>query len=340
MKKTVRIFTALLLLCLTLTAVLLPAAADYSHYSHDSHDSHYSHDSIVGTTSAEAGWQLSEDGETLTGCGVTFTRYYLPAGFGLHPASVYVFTDSDPEVTVNAEGKLTIAYLENDEVYVTDAARAELDTLTTNPAHWYLGRARKSTHFVHISELGDMGNYPACLFLDGGEAVEVPVGKLKNASGWVIYGYDSTRTVYAGAAALYNDGNDWLYVDYATLGNDRFDADGNVSLRSGTIPCIRLNAAGCKAVDDILANKIYVEMITEYENMQKPNPPELRTPLVVMFWIVYVLVGFGLPVVPLVLGLVFANRAKWGKPRRWYLISILAGVWMLLSLVLILLLIL
>lgn len=52
------------------------------------------------------------------------------------------------------------------------------------------------------------------------------------------------------------------------------------------------------------------------------------------FWVFYVLNGFLLPIAPLVVGVVTAHSAKRGKPRRWYILSALAGAWMLLATVL------
>lgn len=57
-----------------------------------------------------------------------------------------------------------------------------------------------------------------------------------------------------------------------------------------------------------------------------------------VFWVFYVLNGFLVPVAPLVVGLVMAHSDKHGRQKRWYILSGIAGVWILLSVLLALLL--
>lgn len=52
------------------------------------------------------------------------------------------------------------------------------------------------------------------------------------------------------------------------------------------------------------------------------------------FWGFFVMIGFLVPIAPFTVGLVFANSAKMGHPKRWYLLSGLAALWIITSVLL------
>ena len=58
------------------------------------------------------------------------------------------------------------------------------------------------------------------------------------------------------------------------------------------------------------------------------------------FWFCFILIGFIFPIPFLVLGLVFPRSQAMGYPKYWYVLSIIAGIWMLVSVALLVLLVL
>ena len=58
------------------------------------------------------------------------------------------------------------------------------------------------------------------------------------------------------------------------------------------------------------------------------------------FWFCYILMGFIFPIPFLVLGLVFPRSRAMGYPKYWYLLSLIAGGWILIAIALLVLLIL
>ena len=51
-----------------------------------------------------------------------------------------------------------------------------------------------------------------------------------------------------------------------------------------------------------------------------------------IFWVTFVVLGYLVPIAPLVLGLVFALGKKRSHPTRWFWVVGLAGAWMMISL--------
>ena len=49
------------------------------------------------------------------------------------------------------------------------------------------------------------------------------------------------------------------------------------------------------------------------------------------FWIIFVVLGYLVPIAPLVIGLVFARSKKMSHPKRWYIVAGMAVLWMVLA---------
>ena len=64
------------------------------------------------------------------------------------------------------------------------------------------------------------------------------------------------------------------------------------------------------------------------------------TGAMVAFWIMYALAGFAMPAAFAIVSGVVANKAKLGRPRYWYVGSVIGGIWIIIAVILMMVLIL
>ncbi len=167
---------------------------------------------------------------------------------------------------------------------------------------------------------------------------EKDVTELKNTERLDVRVYDSTKSFYKVYGALYLIDGGWYYVNYDSLGNEYFDADGNFSYRRGTVELCRLSGDLSSEIDSAAdmqrSYTVYTyeedEHIT-YEEFKGEDPPASFG--ILTFWVVYAIICFALPAAFAVLGCVLARSEKLGKPKYWYLLSLIALFWIVLSLI-------
>ena len=95
---------------------------------------------------------------------------------------------------------------------------------------------------------------------------------------------------------------------------------------SATALCLTVSAKDENGVHWSFANDDY----TTYKHYEYEDAYDLYEEEAVTgsFWVFFVLVGFLVPVAPLVIGLIFANSRSMSHPKRWYLLAGLATLWM------------
>ena len=127
-----------------------------------------------------------------------------------------------------------------------------------------------------------------------------------------------------------------FYVRFDTLDNTHFDADGNFSFRSGEVPLTPLNDAMSAEAREAI-NARMTEGMTVYEDPTLGELPE--TLVLILFWIVYVILGFLCPLPFIAVGVILPLIKPLGKPKYWLLSAILGALWVLLAIILMILLI-
>lgn len=144
-----------------------------------------------------------------------------------------------------------------------------------------------------------------------------------------------------GAVYTMPDGR-YGFVDYATLNNSHFDADGNFSYRQGQVTVYDLGddfASEMKRGSDGEKNYALDQSITyeyyEYhdEDMGIIGSDYTDEEAIAAFWIIFVMAGYLVPIAPLVVGLVFVHSKKMSHPKRWYIVAGLSLLWILLAVV-------
>lgn len=291
-------------------------------------------------------WTLSEDEQTLSDGVNTYTFYKTIPYAELETREVYVYADT-MELSVAGTCDLCvnpnisdIVWLESyDEIflYATDAGKQKLDA-------WFVNREIGG---YRVWSEGLAASLDKSLLDSMNAAVEaqaamrtVRVSDLANLSRYEIYAHDTNELFAKSYGVVYRmtDGG-YYYVNYGTLDNSYFDADGNFSYREGTVTLTLLDETlTAEFVETLeLANEDFLPDYTWEGSMMNLDFGVLPA---IIFWIFYVLVGFLVPVPFLVLGIVFANVRKWGRPKYWYFLSVFSLLWelfaMLLAIVLIL----
>ena len=169
-----------------------------------------------------------------------------------------------------------------------------------------------------------------------GNGTKINVSDLKNSKIYELRLQDKSgllTTLLGAVYALPNGG--WGYVDYTTLDNIHFDADGNFSYRQGTVTVypvedfpeqLKQNSDGFYTMTREQAYES-----DEYRNNQSSAYEKSS---ITSFWIIFVLLGYLVPIAPFIVGLSFALSSKWSHAKRWYLVSGLAVVWFVLAILL------
>ena len=176
-----------------------------------------------------------------------------------------------------------------------------------------------------------------------GEKLMYDVKTLRDVERYTVYRYDKNECLRFDTATLYRIDGHWYALDYSALENNNFDADGKLSYRSGNVYLVRLSddtnrrvvwtfseieSFNCEYSHE--SDKIYAEL-REQENEDN------AVVYTISFYFFFVILGFIVPIPFMVLGFVLPMIKKLGKPKYWYVISVLAFLWMVVALVLLIL---
>lgn len=289
-------------------------------------------------TPCPADWQL-KNGE-LVGIGAVFDPIPLPVGYRIAPISYYMYecviTDGGVRYAVQRPLENTdlvwLSPLSGGEtrLFATAAGAEAVQNMLSGKEGVYSLHTGVSSHDEPDQSITVTENWIEGLSV-GGLVQSTEVLLLSELERYDIRFSDTTGSIYTAAGAFYEYEGGLLYVDYRTLGNQYFDADGNFSYRSGAVDAVLLTVDALASVWSQLARAEQTKGTILYERQTYEQEGEIRDgqETVPIFWIFYVINGFLLPTVLLICGLVMANSRRRKKTRRWYVLAGLAGVWML-----------
>lgn len=288
-----------------------------------------------------AAWQLSEDKETLSHDGRSYTWYPMAPGELLLPEEKYVYEVRLPALydtyqlrVVTVPGNEDMVFLceyPSDtaftRVYVTEAGAEILDRYRQGDfSGWYLGDTQTATCpaakiDASLAEaLDDLSE----------NAITEDAEVLVNLTRYEILGYDETETVVHVHGAVYLLDDSWYYLNYDKLDSSHFAVTGQFSYRCGPVELLPLDEAlrgRIIGATGHLASRRASITYEEDESDMELDPAGAAA----AFMVLSVILGFVIPAVPLVLSLCFAHSKKAVSPKRWYLLSALSCLWMLLA---------
>ncbi len=301
----------------------------------------------ISASPASKNWTWDWDDDILTDGEATYSRFELPLGYRMRPHTIYVYFNwvegpSGENYEVQSYkrdgGIVWFDYYDSydDHIFVTDEAYDSLEAFFDGEAeNFYLHHEGKRLEYsVPVSFIEELDR------ADGMSVKTMDVrDDLYGATRYDLRAYDESGTVCFTYGAIYEIDEVFYYVNHQELGNEHFDANGEFSYRSGSVEATVLSG---KTMNKLFAYLDALELSTykptySYEegSLLVPSPDDYSP---FLFFACYILLGFVLPIVPLVFGLVLPRRAKWGKPTYWYAMAIAAGAWIVLALALLILL--
>ncbi|MBQ8837221.1 MAG: hypothetical protein IJ002_06925 [Clostridia bacterium] len=281
-------------------------------------------------------WEMSDDLSTLTGDGVVYTKYDAPVLVHEHASHIYQYED---EVSVGTpylsdvmapfEGS-DIVWVEIDYtdvvIYTKGTGADELDRFFAGEGIY---RLRTSSDSYRVSDLDETAALALLISSDSGEKVNFDVTKLKYKEHYNIALYDYSQTFYYVVGTLFKiDGKYW-YADHSTLSNENFDADGNISFRSGEVALCAVDTNAVENLDKKVDGLRYVYTDYTWEDYDPYYQNDDRETSMTAFWVAYVILGFAVPLVIGGLAVAYANSKKFGKPKYFCSVAVTCGVWIL-----------
>ena len=276
-------------------------------------------------------WEMSDDEMTLTGDGVVYTRYNTPAAFYVDAQTVYRYEKylSQYSDYISAPYKdadfvwITNNYYEPVIYCATDDARAALDRFFAGEGEYHITDG-------YYGENADISDKVAAAVIsaDGATRTE-DVVSLKYDKHFELALYDETHTFYYTLGMLFRiDGSYW-YVDYSSLVNQHFDADGNFSFRSGEVTLYAVDGAYTDYIDDAEDDMEYTYTDYSWEDYDPYYENDDTEVSMTVFFVSYSILGFVIPLAIGVLTVVFAQFKKLGKPKYLYSVTTVCAVWIL-----------
>ncbi len=286
----------------------------------------------IGASNELEQWILSNDKQTLIGYGgKTYYHYSTSTDLYLKPRYDYEYANAVSLGTVHSSSAdPEIVWIESEMgeifIYATSAGRTQLSKFENGKYGGY--------------RLNDMGAYKyaeldksvveqmnAAGVTTVANVITVDVTMLKDSLSYEITAYDEAQMFACDIGRVFVDNNgSYYYVCYANLDNSYFDANGELSFRSGNITLVLLEGTAEATVKQASENMQRFDYEYEVEGSKEDA--------ISVFWVFFVLGGFIMPIPFIIAGCVLATSDKRGRPKYWYTLSIIAALWLILSFVL------
>lgn len=273
-------------------------------------------------------WTMSLDCSVIEGNGRTYTKYEY-ADVEVDALDVYQYAgnicpSSGEEYKIYAPSHdselIWIQKTDMIEIYATEEGRADIESFLRGEGEIF--RISNSA-----GQKGDIEAAVVSTMNASDKTREIDVRELRAAECYEILAYDATDALSYKYGAVFSYGGEFLFVRYSELANNCFDADGNLSFRSGTLSMKALDGETVGKIKLASENMSYRSAAHHYENISDATPAIPKA----FFWLCCLFVGFVLPLPMLALGLILPRFKLLSRPRAWYSLAILALAWMALS---------
>ena len=289
-------------------------------------------------------WELSDDGRTLMADDTVYNRYYTSHSFYEWADNVYEFLDyvNHPggffaDVSSYAKDNEFVWISDDDGliIFVKEGCDGVLEDFFSGEKVSYrmIDTQNRETNMD--------SDFVNAVFA-GTETLNTDVTKLVAYPCYEISAHDEKCCFAYDIGAIYELPDGYYSLDFRTLGNEHFDSDGFFSYRSGSVDLVKVDAALTYEIEKSISSLDYrdTEYMWESEDAVYIEEPEEDDGFSAgRFRAVCIFFGIVLPLAVMIFGAVMANSKKLGKPKYWYSVTVAAGIWLLLSVVLALLLI-
>lgn len=289
-------------------------------------------------------WTVSEDGTTLDNGSKTYHACNL--GLTIDPTVAYrCYNPVSLPFDGYQAGDLCLPYPDaeylwvlNDthetaRVYATEQGREELKALVAGASSQFslLDQDGKIAYLVeNVAHKIEQSS-------EGWRKIDRNARTLSWYPCYELVAFDAQRSFRYAYGAVFSIDGGWYYLPYEGLSNEHFGEYRKFLYADEMVSLFPLEEDVVREVKQAVTQLRY-ERTVYIEEVNWNDEPTYQ--VMVAFWIFYVLIGFLLPVPFLVLGLLLPISQKLGNPRYWYVLAILAALWILLAVMLMLLLIL
>ena len=275
-------------------------------------------------------WSISKDGKTVTYNQKVFTLYEKSPEIEFIPENevyLYRFADQSEENLYKYEYVAQISedviYLINSGVvYVTEKGIVQFEEFIKGEYSYYL-------YHYHHSGVVDFEYSQFEKFMNQENITEIDVTTLWNDEIFYVRGFDETGCFAHKCGAVYFLDNEYYYIHYDALDISYFDAYGEFSYRKGTVPAYKLTGENESFVSN--AKNAYKTRHSEYiypdEEAFFSDEDDFKAFVTII--VISLIFGLIIPAVPLVLSIKFANSKKAVNPKRWYGLTVVAGIWII-----------
>ena len=284
-------------------------------------------------------WTLSEDKSTLTGDGKTYTRYAEPFAFWYKPTESFRYannaTNSSYSAPVCAKYKgadiVQLGIHSDVELYyATEEAKASLDRFFSGEGTYYLESSDSRFSKLDVSVNDSIFESDSMAETRTEEVYSLSDNKEKTYE--IVVFDESNRYCYALGRVFWLDGRYW-FVDYSTLNNNYFTADGKFSFRSGEVTLRALDDSITADIDYAAKNLSYRSANTKWEDYDPYYEKDTSDMPEYFFWIVFSLINFAAPAFIGGIAAIVANLKCLKKPKYFYFATLTSLVWIICAVV-------
>ena len=297
-------------------------------------------------------WELSDDGKILYRGIREYYFYAFPESTLFSPANIYAFTNTVSAEPYGQEGEVGVyapskdsefAWVEVGEYvyfYATLRGRQSLDLFYSNQTsdgNIYI----KNRNDRYASVTADTHAAFKTDFLDPEMHFYAYMSDLSGCPYYAIYEFDSTETFAKRLGFVFEYEGAFCYVPEKYVPYEVLE-DGNLTFVRGQLLLSTLSPESDALMIEAIGRlaPIYATYDYEYDDDYDDDSYSDDEMPIGLFWFCYVLVAFFAPIPFIVIGLVFPHIRKFGKPKYWYIMAGLGGIWFTLAMLLMILLLL
>lgn len=347
MRKSVKILSALLCLCMLFSMGLTAVSAE------DSAEEEYK----------KAEWEINEEAFYLT---LNGTRKYIPVDlhFNFHFDQLFSFefvdnvkingkaykiegNSHDPSIVVVTDQGWGYAFVDEKEEAIIKDYRLGKDSV-------YFVEKYDDNRFARVDETfaKALDDYEYYAKADKIEKIDVsdiqPTSEI-----FFVTERDRTETLVRQHGAIYKSRQGiYYYFNIEDLPNENFDSSGQLSFRKGVIAMTRLSDDLVNMIElvgldnleykdktdvyesDVLDGwiDVYGNYTYDYDDYVNDSDTSFRFGLILSFWLSFSLWGFVFPIGIILLGLLLPASKKRKNEKYWRILAIIGGIWLATSL--------